>query len=73
MTNTAKAIKAALKRKGLKQRDIADIIGGRGHTSEVCNGTRAVPRRSMIALSRLLDVPLEKLLDEAKRPTKEGT
>lgn len=65
MTKTAKAIKAAMKRKGLRQRDIAIAIGSRSRASEICNGKRAVPRRAIMVLSRLLEIPAEKLLDEA--------
>ena len=65
-TSTSRAINSALKREGLRQIDIAPIVGGRNRASEICAGKRAVPRKSIVPLSRFLNIPIEKLLDEAR-------
>lgn len=56
-------IKEAMERRGLRNLDLEPVIGSRGHTSEVVNGKRGVPKKKAAALAKLLRVPLAKLLD----------
>ena len=56
-------IKEAMEKRGLRNADLAVVIGNRGHTSEIVNGKRGVPKRKAAKLAKLLRVPLSKLLD----------
>lgn len=56
-------IREAMERRGLRNADLNVVIGNRGHTSEIVNGKRGVPKKKAKALAKLLRVPLEKLLD----------
>jgi HTH-type transcriptional regulator/antitoxin HigA len=63
------AITFMMEQKGLTRRDLEPAIGGRGRVSEVLTRKRPLTLPMVRALSRLLDIPLETLVQPyATRP-----
>jgi len=60
--SVSEEIRNAMKRLGLRQRDLVETIGARGRTSEIVNGKRSVSKAIALKLARKLEVPVEKLI-----------
>jgi HTH-type transcriptional regulator / antitoxin HigA len=56
------AIVFMMEQKGLTRRDLEPAIGSRGRVSEILNRKRPLTLPMVRALSRLLDIPLETLV-----------
>jgi HTH-type transcriptional regulator/antitoxin HigA len=56
------AIKFRMEQLGLKQSDIADVIGGKNRASEILNRKRELTAKMMRDLHRKFDIPAESLL-----------
>jgi len=56
------AIKFRMEQLGLKQSDIADVIGGKNRASEILNKKRELTAKMMRDLHRKFDIPAESLL-----------
>ncbi|MEI6209549.1 MAG: helix-turn-helix domain-containing protein [Desulfuromonadales bacterium] len=67
LPTVVEAIRFRMEQEGLKQRDLAAIIGSKGRVSEVLNGKRAVAFSMAKALHKRLGIPAEIFLrDEAQ-------
>lgn len=53
------AVRFRMEQEGLKQQDLADIIGSKGRVSEMLNGKRAVSFSMAKALHKRLGIPAE--------------
>jgi HTH-type transcriptional regulator/antitoxin HigA len=63
------AILFMMEQKGLSRRDLEPVIGGRGRISEILNRKRPLTLRMVRALSALLDIPTDVLVQPyAVRP-----
>lgn len=62
------AIQFMMEQKGLDRRDLEPAIGGRGRVSEILNRKRALTLPMIRALSSLLDLPADVLIQDY--PTK---
>jgi transcriptional regulator with XRE-family HTH domain len=63
MNTQSKAIRKALKQKSWSQREFARRLGvSEAHVSYVLSGERRIGRRYILAVSRMLGVPVEDLL-----------
>ncbi len=60
------AIRFRMEQAGLKQRDLAPLLGGRSRVSEVLSGKRPLSIRMMRALHTKLGIPAEVLLQEPR-------
>ena len=58
------AIRFRMEQQGLRQKDIAPILGGKNRASEVLSGKRSLTRHMINALYERLDIPLELLVRE---------
>ncbi|HSW54899.1 MAG TPA: helix-turn-helix domain-containing protein [Ignavibacteriaceae bacterium] len=56
------AIKFRMEQLGLKQSDIAEVIGGKNRASEILNRKRELTARMMRDLHRKFNIPAESLL-----------
>jgi len=56
------AIKFRMEQLGLKQSDIAEVIGGKNRASEILNKKRELTAKMMRDLHRKFDIPAESLL-----------
>lgn len=56
------AIKFRMEQLGLKQADIADVIGGKNRASEILNRKRELTAKMMRDLHRKFNIPAESLL-----------
>jgi HTH-type transcriptional regulator/antitoxin HigA len=56
------AIKFRMEQLGLKQSDIADVIGGKNRASEILNRKRELTAKMMRDLHRKFNIPAESLL-----------
>ncbi len=56
------AIKFRMEQLGLKQSDIAEVIGGKNRASEILNRKRELTAKMMRDLHRKLNIPAESLL-----------
>lgn len=56
------AIKFRMDQLGLKQSDIADVIGGKNRASEILNRKRELTAKMMRDLHRKFNIPAESLL-----------
>lgn len=56
------AIKFRMDQLGLKQSDIADVIGGKNRASEILNKKRELTAKMMRDLHRKFNIPAESLL-----------
>lgn len=56
------AIKFRMEQLGLKQSDLANIIGGKNRVSEILNRKRELTARMMRELHKKLNIPAESLL-----------
>src|SRR4030065_2700532 len=56
------AIKFRMEQLGLKQSDIAEVIGGKNRASEILNRKRELTAKMMRDLHRKFDIPAESLL-----------
>jgi len=56
------AIKFRMEQLGLKQSDIADVIGGKNRASEILNKKRELTAKMMRDLHRKFNIPAESLL-----------
>ena len=52
--------------KGLKQKDLAPILGSKGYVSKILNGVAGVPVEAVDALSQFLDIPVDALIPKSK-------
>jgi len=60
--SASEEIQNAMKRLGLRQKDLVKTIGARGRTSEIVNGKRSVSKGIALKLAKKLKVPVEKLI-----------
>jgi HTH-type transcriptional regulator/antitoxin HigA len=56
------AIKFRMEQLGLKQSDIAEVIGGKNRASEILNRKRELTAKMMRDLHKKFDIPAESLL-----------
>ncbi len=61
------AIKFRMEEKGLKQSDLAELMGGKNRVSEVFSGERKLTLSMVRALSEGLGIPADLLIQETKR------
>ncbi len=59
------AIKFRMDQLGMTRKDLEDIIGGRGHISEIFSGKRRLSIHMIRRLHRQLKIPLESLIGTA--------
>jgi len=59
------AIKFRMEEKGLKQKDLAAIMGGKNRVSEVLSGKRPLTLAMVRALSEKLRIPTDLLIQES--------
>lgn len=55
-------LKALLEQREMAQSDIAHLLGGSGHTSEVLNGKRSVSKAQAKRLAAFFDLPAESFI-----------
>ncbi|MBI2969388.1 MAG: helix-turn-helix domain-containing protein [Gammaproteobacteria bacterium] len=60
------ALRFRMEERGLKQKDLAGILGGKNRVSEVLNRRRPLTLRMARALSESLDIPAELLIREPR-------
>lgn len=58
----AEALRAVMEDRGLKHKDVAEIIGNKGLTSEILNGNRDISKAAAQKLSDRLGVSIELFL-----------
>lgn len=58
------AIRVRMQERGLRQKDLAMLLGGKNRVSEVLAGKRALTVAMIRALSQRLDIPAELLIRE---------
>lgn len=64
-TDPIAAIKESMKAKGLKQKDLAPILGSESRVSEILNRKRKPTAAMILALHEKLKIPLETLIRAA--------
>jgi HTH-type transcriptional regulator/antitoxin HigA len=62
------AIRFRMEEQGLRQKDLADILGGKNRVSEVLSGKRALTLGMVRSLSETLHIPAELLVREPAAP-----
>lgn len=67
MPTPAEAIKFRMEQMGYTQTHFADLVGSRGHASEILMGKRAVSRRLAVDLYERWGIPLDVLLQAKRR------
>ncbi|HTQ76301.1 MAG TPA: ImmA/IrrE family metallo-endopeptidase [Burkholderiales bacterium] len=60
------AVRFRMEEQGLRQKDLADILGGKNRASEVLAGKRALTLQMIRALSESLKIPAELLIREVE-------
>jgi HTH-type transcriptional regulator/antitoxin HigA len=62
------AIRFRMQERGLKQKDLAPLLGGKNRASEILAGKRALTVAMIRALCKALDIPAEILIREPREP-----
>ena len=62
------AIRVRMQERGLRQKDLAVLLGGRNRVSEVLAGKRSLTVAMIRSLSQRLDIPAELLIREPGNP-----
>ena len=62
------AIRLRMQQRGLRQKDLAAMLGGRNRVSEVLAGKRSLTVAMIRALSRRLEIPAELLIRDPVKP-----
>jgi HTH-type transcriptional regulator/antitoxin HigA len=62
------AIRSRMQQRGLRQKDLAPMLGGRNRVSEILAGKRSLTVAMIRELSRRLDIPAELLIREPVKP-----
>jgi HTH-type transcriptional regulator/antitoxin HigA len=62
------AIRFRMQERGLKQKDLAPLLGGKNRASEILAGKRALTVAMIRALCKALDIPAEVLIRESREP-----
>ena len=61
------AIRLRMRQRGLRQKDLAAMLGGRNRVSEILAGKRSLTVAMIRELSRHLDIPAELLIRENEK------
>ena len=64
MPDPIEAIKFRMEQMGLKQKDLAEVVGFTSRVSEILNGTRKLTLNMIRKLSQKLKIPTEVLVQE---------
>jgi HTH-type transcriptional regulator/antitoxin HigA len=62
------AIRFRMQEQGLRQKDLAPLLGGKNRVSEILGGRRALTLGMVRALNEALDIPAELLIREPEPP-----
>jgi HTH-type transcriptional regulator/antitoxin HigA len=60
------AIRFRMEERGLRQKDLAPMLGGANRVSEVLSGKRSLTLAMVRAIHRVLDIPAELLVQEPR-------
>ncbi|MFM9967654.1 MAG: type II toxin-antitoxin system HigA family antitoxin [Burkholderiales bacterium] len=71
--NPLSAIVFRMRQRGLRQKDLVPLVGGKNRASEILSGKRALTVAMIRELGAALDIPAEILLRESNEPAKTGT
>lgn len=60
-------VKFIMDMKGIKQKDLVGVLGGKSNVSRILNGTRSLTIDRVSALSKYLGIPVEALIPTQKK------
>jgi HTH-type transcriptional regulator/antitoxin HigA len=63
------AIRFVMQQRGLRQKDLAPLLGGKNRASEILSGKRTLTRGMVRALTTSLHIPAEILIRDTKQDT----